>query len=71
MTAGTVRSVFAGCKLTRVWVFMATEALLRSRAEIHIFQSGLQRRRTMAVAARHTAVRPDEGKLGFRMIKAV
>ena len=70
MTAGAVSSVFAGCKLTRVRVLMATQALLRSRAEIHIFQSGLERWRAMAVAARHTAVRPDKRKFGFRMVKA-
>jgi len=65
MTAGTVSSVFAGCKLTRVRVLVATQALLRSRSEIHIFQSGFERRRAMAVGARHTAVRSDKGKFGF------
>jgi len=69
MTAGTISSVFARSELTRVRVFVATEALLRSRAEIHIFQSGLERWRAMAVAARHTAVRSDKRKFGFRMVK--
>lgn len=59
MTARTV-GCFSACReLTGVRVLVASEALLGSRQEIHIFQTGLDRRRPVTVAAGYTAVRPN------------
>ena len=71
MTTGAVCGVFAGCELSRVRVLVTTEALLGGCAEIDVFQINLKRGRAMAVGTGHAAVRPDERKFGFRMVKAV
>jgi hypothetical protein len=71
VTTGAVSSVFASCELSRVRVLVTAEAILGSRAEIDVFQIGLECRTAMAVGTGHAAVRPDERKSGFRMVKAV
>src|ERR1700688_4265085 len=71
MTTGAVCAVFAGCELSRVRVLVTTEAFLRSCAEIDVFQIGLKRWRAMAVGTGPSAMRTDEGKFCFRMVKAV
>ena len=71
MTAGTIGAFLARRELTRVWVLVASEALLGGRQEIHIFQTGLDRRRPMTVAAGYTAVRSDQRKRRLRVIESV
>jgi len=71
MTAGTVSGVSACGELSRVRVLVASEALLGSRAKIDILQIGLERRRTMAIAAGYATVSAEQGKVRFRMVEAV
>lgn len=71
MAAGTVSGVSACRELSRMRVLVASEALLGSRVEIDVLQIGLERRRTMAIAAGYTTVSAEQGKFRFRMVKAV
>lgn len=69
MTPGAVSGVSACRELPRVRVLVASETLFGSRAEIYILQSGLERLRSMAIAAGYAAVRAEQGKLCFRVVK--
>jgi len=66
---GAACCIFARGKLVRMWIIVASRALFRSRAKVHIFQVALKRCGAMAIAAGHSAMRAQERKFRFRMVK--
>ena len=60
VAAGTADRILAGGKLIRMRVVMAFGALLWCSAEVHVFQTGLQSRGTVAVAAAYSTMRAQE-----------
>lgn len=71
MAPGTVGRVLARRKLCRVGIDVAAGTLLRSGAEVNIFQVCFHRRGAMAVSAGYATVGPAQGEVRFRMVKAV
>jgi hypothetical protein len=65
MTPGTIRTVFAGRKLSRVRVLMASEALLGCRAEIDAFQTRLKHWRPVAIATGRASVGAQKREFRF------
>ena len=70
VTTGAIRGVLSGRELSGMGIVVASGALLRRRAKIHILEAGLDAGRTVAISAGDAAVRPEKRERGFGMVEA-
>lgn len=69
VTTRTIAYISPRCKLTRVWIYMASGALHGSGVKIGIAQCRFQIGRTMAVGAGHSAMRAEQREVRLGVIK--